>query len=192
MAAGFVNWAPTFLMRKFELPVSTVGFSLGGINLVCGIMGMLGSGYIVDYLFRRGVRDAHLRYYAVATLICGVAGVAAMIAPTAALSLGCMAVVKTIIPFIAVAAAGLQITTPNEYRGQVSAIFLFVYNVVGYGLGPSIMAGISDFALGGSGDLGIAMAITFAIFAPLSSLVFVLGLKPMRRAVQAAEAWESR
>src|SRR4029450_7015495 len=36
--------------------------------------------------------------------------------------------------------AALQIVTPNQMRGQVTALFLFIFNFVGYGLGPSLVA----------------------------------------------------
>jgi len=193
MVAAYVAWTPTFLMRKFGLSPAETGFTLGGLSLVCGVAGMLGSGFLVDRLFRRGLKDAHLRYYAVGTALCGIAGVSAMLVPTLSLALACMTVVKVISPFIAVAATALQITTPNEYRGQVSALFLFVYNIVGFGLGPSIVAGVSDFVVGGGrGDIGLAMALTFAVFTPLAVAAFVLGLAPMRRAVDAAQAWEAK
>ena len=190
--AAYVAWTPTFLMRKYGLSAAETGFTLGGLSLVCGVAGMLGSGFIVDRLFRRGLKDAHLRYYAVGAALCGVAGVGAMLVPTLPLAIACMSVVKVISPFIAVAAAALQITTPNEYRGQVSALFLFVYNILGFGLGPSIVAGISDFVIGGGrGDIGLAMAVTFAMFTPLAVGAFIAGLRPMRRAVDAAEAWDA-
>lgn len=189
MAAGYVNWAPSFLMRTYHWPVQRVGLVLGLMSLTCGVSGMLGSGFVVDRLFRRGLHDAHLRYYAWGSAICAAAGAGATLAPNVALALAGMVVVQLIIPFIAVAAAALQITTPNEYRGRISALFLFVYNIVGFGLGPSIMAGISDFGLGGHGSIGPAMALTFAIFGPLTALTFALGTRPMRRAVASAEQW---
>ena len=192
MVAAYVAWTPTFLMRKYGLSAAETGFTLGGLSLACGVAGMLGSGLLVDMLFRRGMKDAHLRYYAFGAAFCGLAGVCAMLAPTLGLSLACMSVVKFISPFIAVAAAALQITTPNEYRGQVSALFLFAYNILGFGLGPSIVAGVSDFVIGGGhGDIGLAMALTFAVFTPVAVGAFVMGLRPMRHAVEAAEAWHA-
>jgi MFS family permease len=193
MVAAYVAWTPTFLMRKFGLSAAETGFTLGGLSLVCGVAGMLGSGFLVDRLFRRGLKDAHLRYYAIGTALCGIAGVGAMLVPTLPQAIACMTVIKFISPFIAVAATALQITTPNEYRGQVSALFLFAYNIIGFGLGPSIVAGVSDFVIGGGrGDIGLAMAATFAVFTPIAVGAFVLGLGPMRRAVDAAQAWEAK
>jgi MFS family permease len=189
--AAFTAWTPTILMRKFGLGAAQTGFTLGGLTLVCGVTGLLCSGMLVDRLFRRGVADAHLRVYAIVALICGVAGVTAMLATNFYVAIGAMTVIKTLSPFIAVAATALQITTPSEYRGQVSALFLFVYNIVGFGFGPSVVAGISDFLIGGGGDISLAMACTFAVATPITAVVFFLGLRPMRRAVAAARSWDT-
>ncbi|MBV9512322.1 MAG: MFS transporter, partial [Caulobacteraceae bacterium] len=186
---GYVAWAATYLIRTFHAPVQKVGLDLGLLALCGGVGGMLFSGNFVDYLFRRGVRDAHFRYYAWACLLMAFAGVTAFTAETLAVAFGGMLVIALIVPFIAVATASLQLTTPNEFRGQVSAAFLFVYNLLGFGLGPALMAGVSDFLLSGPDRLGHAMAIVFGLSAGMASLWFALGLKAMRKAVADAEAW---
>jgi len=142
-------------------------------------------------LFRRGARDAHLRYYLFAAPVLGLAAVIGMTAHNAAVSVACICVIMFIVPMIAVSNVALQITTPNQYRGQISALFLFAFNILGTSLGPSVVAGISDFALGGKGNIGLGLAITFAIFTPIATAMFWLGLKPMRRAIDAAEAWST-
>jgi MFS family permease len=191
VSTGYATWGPSFLIRTFHWPVQKVGLVLGLISLVGGVTGGLASGWIADFFFRRGVRDAHLRLYVWVTLAVGVTGIVGGLShnvPTVMIS---MATEKFLIPFIAVAATALQITTPNQYRGQVSAIFLFFYNIVGFGFGASFIAGISDFWLGGPQHIGKAIAIAFAIICPLASIIFALGLKPMRRAVDATAVWES-
>ena len=44
--------------------------------------------------------------------------------------------------------AALQVVTPNEMRGQITAIFLFIFNLVGYGLGPIYIALMTDYLFG--------------------------------------------
>jgi MFS family permease len=188
MSAGALVWAPTYLIREFHWPVSQVGLVLGLGNLIFCTGGMLFSGYFADRLFQRGMTDAHLRYYAVLVWVAGLAGLGAMLVSNVTLVLAGLAILFFIAPFIAVAATALQITTPNEYRGQVSAMFLMVYNIVGFGIGPSIIAAISDFGLGGTASIGHGIAITFAIFTPLSGAAFLYGLRPMREAVAKADA----
>lgn len=192
MAAGYAAWAPTYFMRTFDWPVDRAGLVLGTQTLVFSSAGMLFSGYFVDHLFRKGVTDAHLRYYLWAIVAFGGAGITAMMSSDIVVVLVCLSVVKFITAFIAVAAAAIQITTPNEYRGQISALFLFVYNIVGYGIGPSMMAGISDFTIGDDKQIGLAMGITFAIFAPVVFISFWIGMSRMRKAVKNAESWAGR
>lgn len=189
ISAGYGSWVPSYLIRTFDWPVESVGAVLGLQTLICTAAGMLVAGYVCDRLFRGGVPDAHFRFYVWTLTIFGVAGVLAMTSHDITVVLICLSIIKFITPFIPVAAGALQLTAPNEYRGQVSAIFLLVYNGVSWGLGPSLVAGISDFALGGSGDIGLAMAIVFAGFTPLALLIFAWGMKPMRDAVAAASEW---
>ena len=67
------------------------------------------------------------------------------------------------------AAAALQIMAPLDLRARLSAIYLLVLNLLGIGLGPLIVAAMSDYLLGGKEAIGLAMAITAAIMAPLGT-----------------------
>src|SRR6185436_12188877 len=44
-----------------------------------------------------------------------------------------------------VSAAAIQQMMPNSMRGQASAIYLFVVNLIGLGIGPSAVAAATDF-----------------------------------------------
>ncbi|MBV9510009.1 MAG: MFS transporter [Caulobacteraceae bacterium] len=188
---GYTAWAPTFLMRSLHVPVSKAGLYLGLLSLCGGVFGMLFSGHLVDHLFRRGLKDAHLRYYVWACAVMAVAGWIAFNGGGLPQALAGMLVISLIAPFIAVATASLQVTTPNEFRGQISAAFLVIYNLVGFGLGPLLMAVVSDSLMSGPNRLGHAMAVVFVCGAALASLSFSLGLKPMRKAVTDASAWSN-
>lgn len=72
----------------------------------------------------------------------GLSGAAVGFAPHIWTILIASGFIKLIIAFIAVAAAALQIPTPPELRGRTSALFLFIYNIVGYGVGPASIAAI--------------------------------------------------
>jgi MFS family permease len=189
VTTGYASWGPTYLMRAFHWSVRDVGVAFGLMSLVGGVSGALAGGWFVDRLFRRGVLDAHMRIYVCVTLATGAAGIVASLSNNIFIVLTAMTLEKFLVPFIGIAATALQITTPNQFRGQVSALFLFFYNVVGFGLGTSVIAGISDFLLGGPEHIGGAIALTFAVACPLASVIFAVGLRPMRRAVRAAEAW---
>jgi hypothetical protein len=185
LAQGANAWAPTFLIRTYHWPVTKAALTIGAISVLFGMTGALGSGAVVDHLFRRGMRDAHLRYYGYATPLLAVCGVAAYLARDPIMSVAGISATMLIMPMVATSLSALHVTTPSAYRGRVSSIFLFIFNVLGAAAGPSVVAGISDFALGGRGQIGPALAITFAVVAPLSALAFWLGVKPLREAIDA-------
>ena len=81
------------------------------------------------------------------------------------------------------AAAAFQAITPNRMRGQVSAIHLFALNLAGIGLGPTLVASVSQHAFGGDHGISAVMATDVAIAAASSALIMALTLKPYRRAL---------
>lgn len=87
-------------------------------------------------------------------------------------------------PFIAVAASGLALGTPPHSRGIASAAFLFVYNIVGFGAGPTLAAWLASH-MPVAGDLGAALALMFVVVAPIAVALFLVGLRPMQAAVAA-------
>jgi hypothetical protein len=84
--------------------------------------------------------------------------------------------------------AALQIITPNQMRGQVTALFLLIFNVIGFGLGGTVVAAFTDFVFGDESMLRYSMAATSALLGPIAIVTFWLGLKPYARSVQRAEA----
>lgn len=191
ITAAHVAWKATVLIRDYHWSVETIGWSMGLLSLIFGAIGMYGSGVLADWLFRRGWRDAHVRIYIFALPVMAGAAAIAYSSQSIWLTIAGFAVLGLGSPFIAVAAAALQLGTPPERRGLVSAVFLMVYNLVGFGLGPAAVALVSKLLLGAKGDIAAAMAITFVTVTPLAMLFFALAMKPMRAAVAAiAEAGE--
>lgn len=187
VSASHVAWKATVLIRDYGWSVATIGWSMGLLGLVCGAIGMYGSGVLADWLFRRGMRDAHVRIYVVALPVMAAAAVVAYTSQMIELTLLGFAILGIGSPFIAVAAAALQLTTPPERRGIVSAVFLMIYNLVGFGLGPAATALLSRVMYGEPGDLASAMAWSFVIVTPLAVTCFLLAARPMRAAADAVQ-----
>ncbi|MDD3799620.1 MAG: MFS transporter [Novosphingobium sp.] len=188
-AYAFGAWTPTYLIRKFELSIALVGLFSSTIVLVFGMGGTVFSGWLIDKLFARGRTDIHLRFY----IFCAAAQIAVLFAAAATDSLPLFLALNGTAMFLAsytgAAVAALQIATPNEFRGQVSAIYLFVFTLLGIGLGPTLIGAITTFVFRDDMMLGWAIATGGAILLPLAMLALFLGLGPMRRAVIAAQEW---
>lgn len=89
-----------------------------------------------------------------------------------------------------VAVSALQQFTPNEMRGQVSALYLFFVNIIGIGMGPTLIALVTDHAFGDDAMLGIAMSLVAGISAVLAALTLGFGLSAFRASLRRAEAWQ--
>lgn len=183
LAAATAAWSATYMMREFGWTPASVGALLGVKTLASGALGMIGSGILADWLFKRGHMDAHLRMYIYVMPVFALAGITAFLATNVWIAFVGLIIVGLISPFIAVAAAALQMSTIPERRGIASASFLLVYNLIGFGLGPGAIALLSRWIFGGSTDLGPPMALAFLVLPPAIMLLLALGLGPMRRAV---------
>ncbi len=81
-----------------------------------------------------------------------------------------------------------SLITPNRFRAQVTALYFFVANLIGFGLGPTAVAAITDYGFGRDDALAWSMVIVAAAALPASALVIAWGRAPFRRSVAAMEA----
>lgn len=175
MATGFTAWGPERLMRSFQVSATEVGLTLGALMFICGGIGMIVPSFVVDRLARRGVGDAHLRYMALAAIVLGGAGILFGLAPTRQLAYAAAGLVDLLQGYFPVALAALAVTTPARYRGQITAMFLLVYNLLGQGLGPSAVAALTDFVFHDEQALGAALAVQYAVLTPVVVACFAWG-----------------
>lgn len=179
-----MNWLPAYLMRRFGVPVAEAG-ALVGVIIVCSIPGGLLASALVDRLFARGRTDAHLFLYVFIALGLTILGPIAFLADSLPAFVALMAGVMFLAAAPGTATAALQIATPPRLRGRVSAMYLFVYQMVGLGTGPSVVAAFTDYVFKDDALVGYSMAATIAIFGLAAALLFALGRGPMRRAIRA-------
>jgi MFS family permease len=183
-------WYAPHLARTFHWGPADIGLGVGLAMALGSISGQLFSGKMVDIMFRRGYRDAQMRWYMVALLVATPIGIAAMTIgnPWAFLILlYLLLVAMSSLPSMAMAA--LNIVTPNELRGTGIALFALVTGTLGAGMGPVLIAAVSDYIFKDEKAIGLATAAVMAVCLPLAALCLGLGLRAMRGAVEAADQW---
>ncbi|MEE8308184.1 MAG: hypothetical protein V3R81_13025, partial [Gammaproteobacteria bacterium] len=83
-------------------------------------------------------------------------------------------------------AAALQEITPNQMRAQVAALFLFVTNLCGLGLGPTFIAFFTDVIFQNDLAVKYSMSISVAFACPIGVFLFWRALKPYRACLESA------
>lgn len=181
---GIMLWSPAYLHRVFGWDMLVIGPVLA-VVMLSGVFGGSAIGGIVDRWFARGRKDAHLRAYAVIALVQPVIVFIAIVAHNPYAFVAVYGVYHLMSSFTGVSSAALQIVTPNAYRGQVSACFLMVFNVLGLGLGATVVAVLTSFVFHDPAMVGWSIVLTFAILGPIIALLFASAFKPMRELVEA-------
>lgn len=176
-----VIWAPAFLGRSFGLTPGEAGLGLGTVILVFGSTGILAGGWFADWLDRRGHPDATLLTGIVSAIGLTPWAILAPLMPSATLALWLYCPLFFFSSFgFGAAAAALQLITPNEMRGQVSAVYLFLINLAGIGLAPLLTAVITDQVFADESAVRYSIALVAGICAPLAAIVLATGLRPYR------------
>ncbi|WP_194744404.1 spinster family MFS transporter [Thermaurantiacus tibetensis] len=181
-------WTPALFTRAYQWTPAEVGLGYGLVTLLLAPLGALAAGRLCDMLAARGVTDAPLRVAAFGYLGTGLFGGLAPLMPSGELALAMFApsVFLGTMPY-PMAATALQLATPNELRGQVSALYMLVINTVGLGLGPVIVGALSDQLFTGPDGVRYGLALVNAACAPLAMAALLLALRPYR-AIRAAAA----
>lgn len=182
------SWMPTFLIRRHGLDLGQAGYATGLLLFFVSLPGSILVGYLVDRWFGKGRKDAHLRFFAGCAAVQLVSLAAAVSVDDPWLALALLIPHTAVVSFTGVAAAGLQIATPPDIRGQVSAIYLLVFNLLGLGLGPMVVALFTDFVFQDEARLGSSLLLTYVVFAPLAILCMLFAAPAMRERVTLAEA----
>lgn len=168
---GFLNWIPTMYERTWGLAMPQIATDLGWVLLIAGPIGVNGGGWLADRWFRQGHKDAHLRVMLLSAPVMLVASAALPLMPTPGLALAMF--VPHILGAAAITAVGgaaLMIITPNQLRGQATAIYYFIISLAGLTLGPTSVALLTDFAFRDEAALRYSMAIV-GVAAPSLSVL---------------------
>ena len=180
-----VVWGPAYFTRHFGMTEAQTGLTLGLVLLVFSSAGVIGGGFLSDLLVKRGRAEGPMRVGAIAGLALLPFAATATIVDSLALSLALFCPMMFFASFpLGSAAQALQMVTPNEMRGQVSAIYMLFLNALSYCLGPLIVGMVTDYAFADEGAVGYSLAIVSAVSAPVAALVATRGFAPFRQAAE--------
>lgn len=168
---GLSAWMPTYFDRAFGWTPAQYGPGLSVTNMASAAS-LIVNGWIIDRLYGRGMRDVHLRFYIWLILLMSPAFLLIFWTDEPVLVLLCYALVQFVtVPFFVYVSAVIVMVAPAETRGQLTAIYLASFTVIGQGAGPTLVGAITDYGFGDESRLGSSLAIV-----TLSGIVVALAL----------------
>ena len=111
-----------------------------------------------------------------------------MSSDTLAVALMAPAVFLASAPF-GVAPAAIQQMMPNAMRGQASAVYLFIVNLIGLGIGPTAVAMTTDYVFHDDYKVNYSLVIVATIAHLAAALLLWAGIKPFNRSLDRLKEW---
>ncbi len=177
-AGAFGQWVPTFLIRSFGMSMAQAGVSLGLINMVAGVIGMVGGGFVAMQMMRRDMRW-ELWLPALATLIAAPMFLFAMFSGSAWVVLAAKVPIGFLISSSnAVGMGAVHSFAGSRERALAVSLTLFMTSIVGMGVGPFVIGWLSDSfePVAGKESLRYALIVIGATL-PWASLHFYLAAR---------------
>ena len=177
-------WTPVYLARHFGWTPVAIGNSLAVCFGVMLAIGSLTTGLVADRLFAAGVRDIFFRAMIGVLII----GILAIVGAFSASSPQVFLVLLSIFGFTIgtagpLAGTSLQLIAPSGLGGRLTAVYLFLQNLIGLGCGPLMVGAVTDHVLHDPARVGTSIAITASFAGIVSLLLLALAMAPFRAAI---------
>src|SRR5262249_16672617 len=142
---AFFSWVPTIISREFGWSPDRIGSQYGLVVLLGSPPGLFLGGWLSDALVRKGLPNAHALVGLVSASGAPALSAGFSLAPSAPALLAVLGVMHfALVLAMGSSPAYVQLITPNRARSQASAAYILVLNLMGLGVGPTLIGWISS------------------------------------------------
>lgn len=184
---GYGAWAPSHFIRNFGWSASETGYIYGAVVLVGGVLGIGLTSWAAEVMHRRGRTDGHVRVATMAALAAIIPAAVAPLIPNAWGSLAMLAVALVFLPVpVSLAPIAMHTVSPNRMRGQIFSVYVIVQSVLGWVLGPFVVAVLTDYVFRDTGAVRYSLAVVAATALPLAAFFMAYARRAYLRYERAA------
>lgn len=182
---GSKAWGAAFFQRTYGWLPSRYGMTAGVLSLALMLAGLYLGTKWTEWFQKRDKVDGAFRVILYTRLFAIPFAILMPLMPNPWLALACLGV-----GYLTLGMSGpmlnavLLIVTPNAIRGQVAALYLFIFTVVGQGLAPLVTGIVTDYVFTSPDDLRWSILLLHIIFLPIALAVTWAGWKPYREEVE--------
>ncbi|MDP8981303.1 MAG: MFS transporter [Acidobacteriota bacterium] len=183
-------WVPEFFRRVHQWSIPQTGTVYGILVMTMGPLGLIVAGRVADHLRARGVRDANMKVGIWIALLSIPVHFGVYLAPSGTIAAiwlapACMLAAA---PW-GIAPAAIQQMMPNPMRGQASAVYLFLLNLVGLGIGPTAVAWVTEHVFGREDAVNYSLLLVSVTASIISATLLWIGLRHYLRSLDRLKAW---
>jgi len=185
-------WMPTFYIRTHEFTAVEIGRWMGVLSLIFGISGIVMSGWLSDFLIRKGLRNGRMTMLALSGILAAPFMLAYPLVPNPYVSLSLLGPL-----FLATAITSATWGTvvmeimPNQMRGISVAVAILISSLLGLGMGPTAVALVTDKVFGDPQMLRYSLAIVPTIIFVLSSVLGYVAVRTYGQGLKSLDLWNA-
>jgi predicted MFS family arabinose efflux permease len=178
---GLAVWTPTVLERSFGFDIVTRGQFLASIFLIGGTAGVFAGGWLADRLGRLD-RAWYARLPAIAWLITAPMFAAGLMADDPVLVWLLLLIPNALnILWLGPVTTAVQHLVRQPLRATASASFLLINNLIGLGVGPMLIGGLSELFKARFGTEALRYAAVSVVgFYLVAALLMYFAIKRLR------------
>lgn len=177
---GSISWLPAMMMRTFDMSLTDAGLLSGGLLIIGGLIGLVLGGAMMDRI-GGGTPGVRIRF-------CGwsaaIATVGALIFPLTGniplLSVSFVIFFSAAAVTVGAAPSIIQQLAPNRMRATISAIYIFMVNAIGLGLGPTLTGLLSDTLFPTATGIRYAIAVVAVSGYVIGAIMFFIAAKSLK------------
>jgi MFS family permease len=159
MGYGVFFWLPSFFVRSYHLTLLNASLFYGAVLLIGGVAGIWAGGWLGDR-FGHSQHAQYARIPAIAFVAAVPFYVLAILSPTLTLSFVVLLVPTALgLAWLGPVISAIQHLVPPNMGATASAIFLFINNLIGIGLGTFAIGLLSDTLQAQFGDDSLRYSI---------------------------------
>jgi MFS family permease len=159
MGYGVFFWLPSFFVRSYDLTLLNASLFYGAVLLLGGLAGIWAGGWLADR-FGQAQRSRYARIPAYAFIASVPFYMLAILSPTLTLAFFVLLVPTALgLVWLGPVISTMQHLVRPDMRATASAIFLFINNLIGIGLGTWAIGALSDVLAVQFGDESLRYSI---------------------------------
>lgn len=181
MGYGMFFWLPSFFVRSYSISLLDASLFYGAILLIGGLAGIWLGGSLADR-FGANKRGAYVVIPALAFVATVPFYVVAVLSPNLTTTFFAMLIPTALgLVWLGPVLSAIQHVVPPDMRATASAIFLFINNLIGIGVGTMAIGMLSDSLQAQFGDDSLRYAILAGTsFYILAAILFLVSSKYLK------------